>query len=126
MGMAVFRQRDPARLFLKRLGLLALFVAVILSASGVWGVYQKERESRVLRIQAEREYADLQDREARLKEDIARLQTDRGVEEALRSQYALAGSGEELIVIVEPPAHEPVHATSSAIQRWFQNLFSWW
>lgn len=123
--MALLRQRDPARLFLKRLSLLALFGAVIFTASGVWGVYQKERESALLRAQTESEYADLQSREAGLKEDIAQLQTDRGVEEALRAQYALAEVGEGLIVIVEPPAPEIVHATSSVIRRWFEKIFPW-
>ena len=125
--MAMIRQRDPARLFLKRLGLLMLFIVVALMASGVWGVYKKERESRVLRVQAENERTELLDRETRLKSDIAKINTDRGVEEALRAQYALAGSGEELIIIVEPPAPELTPATStSAIRRWFEKIFPWW
>ncbi len=124
--MAVLRQRDPARLFLKRLGLLGLLVAVLGMASGVWSVYNKERESALLRTQAESEQAELVDREKQLEADIAQLNTDRGVEEALRSQYALAGSGEGLIVIVEPPTPDFVQATSSSgIRRWFEKILPW-
>src|SRR3989344_232442 len=110
-------KRDPARLFLKRISLAALLFVVAVAVSGVWGVYKKERESSVLRAQAENERADLLDREMRLEEDIAKLQTDRGMEEALREQYALAQRGEGLIIIVDPPVSVPVHATSSAVIR---------
>lgn len=118
--------RDPVKLFLKRVGLLVLLVAVAFAASGVWGVYQKERESAVLRDQAVHEHEDLLAREARLKDDIEKLKTDRGMEEVLRSQYSLAESGEGLIIIVEPPAATTVAATSSPIGKWFENLFGWW
>ena len=124
--MATSKQRrDPARLFLRRLGLLVLTGLVFVAASGVWNVYQKERESAALRAQVESEYAELRERETQLKKDIARLSTDRGMEEALRKQYALAEEGEGLIIIVEPPAAEPVHATSS-VREWFENVFNWW
>src|SRR3989344_5904824 len=123
--MLLRSKRGPVRLLLRRLGLFTLAGFVFFAASGVWGVYQKERESGALRAQAENELAGLLEREARLKGDIARLETDRGMEEALRDQYALAGEGEGLIIIVEPPAAEPVHATSS-VREWFENVFNWW
>src|SRR3989344_1660123 len=125
--MALLRQhRDPARLFLRRVALLTLLFVVVFAASGVWGVYKKERGSATLRTQAENERADLLTREARLKEGIDTLKTDRGMEEALRDQYALAERGEGLIVIVDPPTPEPVQATSSSVIKWFQRIFPWW
>ena len=57
------QRRDPARLFLRRLGLLVLTGLVFVAASGVWNVYQKERESAALRAQVESEYAELRERE---------------------------------------------------------------
>ena len=124
--MATSKQRrDPARLFLRRLGLLALAGLTFVAASGVWGVYHKERESSALRAQVEREHADLLERETQLKEDIARLSTDRGMEEALRKQYALAGQGEGLVIIVEPQIPEPLEEKPSVI-KWFQRAFPWW
>jgi|SRR3989344_4846727 len=118
------QRQSAVRLFLRRLGLLALLVVVFGAASSVWGVYQKERESKKLRAQAETERADLLERQGRLESDIATLRTDRGLEEALREQYALAERGEQLIVIVDPPTAEPIHATST-VQQWLSNLF-WW
>ena len=107
------------------MGMVALLVVVFGAASSAWGVYQKERESKKLRTQAEAERADLLERQGRLEGDIAELGTDRGLEEALREQYALAERGEQLIVIVEPPEAEPIQATST-VREWLSNLFWWW
>jgi len=119
-------QRQVAvRLFVKRVSLLALFALFAIAAAGVWGVYQKARESGKLRKEAELEKADLVERQARLQEDISKLNTDRGLEEALRQQFALAEQGERLIVIVDPPSATSVKATTS-IGTWFKNTFWWW
>lgn len=120
------QKRDPARLFLKRVGLIILLVAVFLVGSSAYSVYEKEKESRKSRVQAENEYKALLEREARLREDIATLNTARGMEEALREQYALAENDEHLIVIVEPQTASTVEATStSSFSRWFEALFFW-
>src|SRR3989338_8600795 len=96
------QQRNNAtKLFLRRLGLLGLLLLVTVGAFGVWGVYQKEQESAALRAQAEGDRADLVERQAQLGSDITKLKTDRGMEEALREQYALAEKGEGLIIIVD-------------------------
>jgi len=104
---------------------MGIFVLVIVVVSGVWGVYPKARESGVLRTQAEIERTDLLERRARLESNIAQLQTDRGLEEALREQYALAERGERLVVIVDPLIPAPVKATST-IRTLFKKIFWWW
>src|SRR3989338_11217547 len=120
------QQRNNAtRLFLRRLGLLGLLLLVVLGAFGVWGVYQKERESAALRAQVEGDRADLAQRQMQLGGDIARLRTERGMEEALREQYALAERGEGLIVIVDSPASAPAEATPSVFDK-IKQAFSWW
>ena len=119
-------RRDPARLLLRRLGILALAGLLAFAASGVLGVYKKAEDTAALRAQAEAEYADLLDREEHLLKDTERLATDRGMEEALRIQYGLAGEGEGLIVIVEPQIPASVQETSSSITRWFRNIFKRW
>ncbi|OGG57413.1 hypothetical protein A2853_00615 [Candidatus Kaiserbacteria bacterium RIFCSPHIGHO2_01_FULL_55_17] len=118
------QRQSATRLFLRRLGIVALFVFVIVALSGVWGVYRKERESRTLRAQAEGEYVDLAARQAQLAADIERLGSDRGREEALREQYGLAERGEGLIVIVDSVPMSP-EATSTS-RGWLGRLFPWW
>ncbi len=119
------QRQSAVRLFLKRLGILSLFLLVAFSIPGVWSVYHKERESQLLRAQAEREWTDLVERQTQLEEDLSKLQTDRGLEETLREQFALALEGERLIVIVDPPKPAEVHASSS-VREWFKNVFWWW
>ncbi len=123
--MAIRSRNDPVRLFGRRLILLGLFALIVLSAMGVWSAYQKEKESRLLRKEAEMQLGDLSKRQAQLDADIASLETDRGKEGVLREQYALAARGEGLIVIVDTPPVAPTRATSSLVD-WLKKTFTWW
>lgn len=126
MSKLVWGQRhDPLRLFGRRLVLIALLVVIAVAIPGVWGVYKKERESRVLRAEAEAQLADLSQRRAQLEADISKLKTPRGMEETLRAQYRLAKNGEGLIIIVDPSTPVPAKATST-VMEWFNKAFSWW
>jgi len=60
----------------------------------VWNIAGKAQESAVLKKQAQAQLADLMRRQGQLTSDIENLKTDRGKEEALRQQYALAAKGE--------------------------------
>ena len=123
--MAIRQRNDPVRLFGKRLILLVLLALVALAAGAVWSAYEKERESAMLRMQAEVQLDDFSKRQAQLNTDIADLQTDRGREEVLREQYALAAQGEGLIVIVEPQNATPTKATSTMFEK-IKRAFTWW
>lgn len=123
--MAIRSRNDPVRLFGRRLVLLGLFALIVLSAMGVWSAYQKEKESRLLRKEAEVQLDDLSKRQTQLDADIASLETNRGKEQVLREQYALAARGEGLIVIVDTPPAAPTQATSSFVE-WLKKTFTWW
>jgi cell division protein FtsB len=124
--MAVNMQRnDPIRLMRRRLLILALLVLVLAALRGVWSVYTKEQDSRAMRTDAEQQLAELERREMDLRGDIARLSSERGVEEVLREEYEFGESGEGVIVIVghkePPPPPEPTR-----LQRWFDKTLHWW
>lgn len=123
--MVIHQRNDAVRLFGRRLILVGLLVLVVAAVFGVWGAYQKQRESATLRTEAEVHLADLSKRQTRLNSDIANLQTDRGREEVLREQYALAAKGERLIVIVDPPTPVPIQATSTIFDK-LKKAFWWW
>lgn len=118
-------RRDVGRTTLKRLRLLGMAGLVVVAAFGVWNVYGKQQESMALRAQAESERNDLAARESQLRGDLEKLKTDRGMEEALREQYALAGKGEGLIMIVDQRASSTESASAAPSENWFQGLFSW-
>lgn len=120
------KKTDPVRLFFRRLGMLALVVLLIVALSALWDVYKKERESRLLRTQAEREMNELAAQESRLSAELARLQTKRGKEEVLREHYQMGRPGEKMIVIVEPPAPEPVQATTTPFKKWMHTFLPFW
>jgi cell division protein FtsB len=122
--MATFQQRkDPMRLMWRRLIAVLLLVCIAIALRGVWGVYKKSQESRVLKIEAEATLNDLKSREKELREDIASLKSDRGVEAELRERYDLAKEGESVVVIVDPPAPPP-EPKPTPFQR-FKSWFSW-
>ena len=118
-------RRNPLRLIGKRLLLILLLALVIVAISGVWKAYLKKQESLSLRKEAEVQLADLSKRKAQLEADITKLNTPRGMEEALREQYGLAKSGENVIIIVDSSAPAPVPETSP-VMEWFQKTLSWW
>lgn len=125
--MVVSAQRaDPVRLLWRRVFLLALVVAVLLAASGVWKIYTRERESAALNRESQTRLADLFTRQDQLQKDIANLNTDRGKEAALREQYQMGRQGEGLIIIVNPATPVVPHAASSPITDWFKKFLPWW
>lgn len=119
------RHKALVRLFWRRLGMMMLVLLVILAGLALWRVYQKERDSRELRRQAEVKLADLKEQETSLSTHIQSLRTERGKEEALREQYSVGREGEGLIVIVEPEQPEPVQATSS-MRLWVKKFLPFW
>ena len=116
---------DPVRLFARRLGMVALLAAVVIVASAVWDVYGKEHDSRTLRVQSEQELSDLQEQEGLLGTNITQLKTERGREEALRESYDVGRQGEGLIIIVEPPAPEPL-PEESRLRQWVNKFLPFW
>ena len=122
--MATFQQRnDPMRLMWRRVIAVILLLFVAIAVRGVWGVYNKSRESQVLKIEAEATLQDLQTREKELRADIANLKSDRGVEAELRERYDLAKEGESVVVIVDPP-EPPPEPKPTTFQR-FKSWFAW-
>jgi cell division protein FtsB len=122
--VALVPRHDHVRLFGRRVLTFFLLLAVVAAGLAVWDVYKKDRAASALRVEAQSALADLSAREAKLKDNIDKLKTDRGMEEAVRGQYEMGKKGEGLIVIVEPEGATNTEATTTFFQKIKEAL--WW
>ena len=123
--MAFFRERnDPIRILGRRILLILLAMLVVSALWALWDIFRKNMEATQLRAAAEGRLAELESQQVKLEADIEDLQTKRVMEAALRGQYAVAGAGEGLIVIVEP-ARSSVRQASSTSWGWIARMFHW-
>jgi len=95
------QRRHPIHILSLRLFTVILLLIAFVLVRGVWGMYQKERETYTGRMQAETELYDMQERKGGLRAEIVRLRSPDGIEASLRSQFDMAKEGEGVIVIVD-------------------------
>ena len=113
------RQQRLFRLLRQRLFILILLFGVLLLIPAVWSAWGKERESLANRREADAQLQQLNDQEKALEQDVAKLQTQRGIEDELRHRYDVGSSGEGVIYIVDQ------QATNTAPTDTHGGLFGW-
>ena len=91
----------------------------------MWGVFQKERETQVKKEQRAAVLTEIEQRERVLAEEIDRLNTERGVEEEIRSKFDVARKGEQVLVIVDAGDEDVSLESEEEVGVWqgFLNLF---
>ena len=100
--MINFQQTRRRRNILHSKPVLAfLFILVLVFAWGMIGFFGKMRLTKGNRELAETKVAELGKEKQKLSADIARLETESGVEENIRQKFGLAKQGEGLIVVVD-------------------------
>ena len=102
------------------LGILAVFFAW--GVIGFMGKMEVTRENRKI---AENKVAELEQEKEKLSSDIAKLNTESGVEESIRLKFGLAKEGENMIVVVEdknPPIVKKIPSSGffSFLKNWFK------
>ena len=108
--------------------LLVLIVASAFLMNGVWGVFQKERQTSINKSQRLAHLEELEIRENSLKEEIDRLNTERGIEEEIRQEFGVAKEGEEVIVIVDLPLNGSdfgIEESRSRFERFLGAIIFW-
>ncbi|HBM45587.1 MAG: hypothetical protein UT05_C0005G0017 [Parcubacteria group bacterium GW2011_GWF2_38_76] len=78
-----------------------LLVATILLLKSVWGVYKKDSMARINMKEAEITLANLEKKKVGLEKEIAKLNTERGIEEELRRRFQVVKPGEQVLVVVD-------------------------
>ncbi len=102
--------------------LIGLFIIAILLAKGAVGVINKERESALRSKELEEKASALILREQELREGIARLETEEGIQEEIKERFSVTQEGEFVAVIVDER-----RATSSdddSGKAWYKRLWT--
>ncbi len=80
--------------------LLVFFVLLFFIGKAAWNTYGKMTQSSERRQQAEAELAELESRYDALSEKVEYLETEKGIEEEIRTKFNVAKEGEKVFVIV--------------------------
>ena len=105
--------------------LILLFILLVIFAWNVFDFWQKMQDTSKNRKIAEDKITQLKKQKEELSINIAKLNTDRGVEEVIRDKFGLVKEGEKMIVIVEDKNKEVVEMPSkfSRFISFFKDLF---
>lgn len=124
--MLDFQQKKKLRKAMySKVVLFILSISALFLGNATWNVYQKYSEARQNEEIVSNEIQKLQERESDLSVDIARLNTERGVEEELRKRFGVAKKGEEVMVIVEPTVDDGQNIAANEGQKkgFWRSLF---
>jgi len=88
--------------------LLILLVVIFVLTRGVFGVYEKEKNTKIDLQHLELQKADLENRYDAISKEANTLQTDAGLETAIREKFDVAKKGEGVIVIVDKTVEKQI------------------
>lgn len=93
-------------------------------AHATWNAYEKEREAAEKLEKVAQELDRTKEREAYLEEELARITSERGIEQELRQKFDVGRKGEEIIVLVgnNERVPEPATNTPPTDEHFFQKV----
>ena len=108
-----------ARTIQHPVALVILAVLVIFFTLSMFRIYKKSRQAHHNQTLQSAQTAQLLEQEQALENSLESLETERGIEEALRDRYDIVLEGEQAVVIIdnEPPVEDV--GKKSLWQRWF-------
>jgi cell division protein FtsB len=119
-----YEKRRFRRLLYSKVTLIILGLIIIWLLFAVWNMYQKERDTRLKRIEQKQVLDELKGRETALQEEIERLSTERGIEAEVRSKFEVGKEGEKVFIIIDNPEKENSPEDDSKKGLW-QKIFDW-
>ncbi len=97
-------KRRFKRLAYSKPSIVVLIIITIIVGRSVFSLISKNFKSASARNTAVRELRELEERKTAREADLARLSTERGLEEEFRTKYNLAKPGESALIIIEEEA----------------------
>ncbi|MEX2029016.1 MAG: septum formation initiator family protein [Candidatus Paceibacterota bacterium] len=95
------RKKGWSSILRSRPVLMLLGILVLFFAWNVFGFIGKMEITRENRKIAENRVGELESEKEKLSADIARLETEEGIEENIREKFGLVREGEGLIIVIE-------------------------
>lgn len=102
--------------------LVLLAVVVLIAIYGVIDIIPKYADAARATRTVEKKKETLLLRHRNLEEELIKLKTAEGIEEAIREKLNVVKEGEHVIMIVEPKAL-PVDESAQQEKSWWQRLF---
>lgn len=94
------RKKKVKKIMYSRTIIFGLFILLLFFMHATYGVYKKERLTRINLEQVENEKSNLDNRYYALEKSVAYLQTDEGVESEIRNKFRAVKPGEQVAIIV--------------------------
>lgn len=117
--MIPFQERKKIRkIVYSKVSLVVLGILLLVTADGAWNIYQKASIARAERGRAERALTDLQDRTTELEASLARIQSERGVEEDIRQKFTVARPGEDVVIVVDDITQKSENSEAGSKSIW--------
>lgn len=120
--MAIRQGRNGPHDGLWRLLTLFLLVVSVLLVRSVWQVWQKNEESRTVRVEAEADMAAVSARYDELKERVDELETPRGQEAEIRHNFPVGKEGERVVIILDEDT--AATTTPKKDKNWWQKFWT--
>ncbi len=103
------------------LGGIGVLVGLMFFAT--FNAYKKEQNAKEQQKEISAALSLLEERKAKLENDIEKLDTKRGIEEELRNRYELGKEGEEALVFVEEEKKEEKQIKKEEEMGFWKKLF---
>lgn len=111
--MELHEKQTFRRICYSKLMIAVLFIVAFLLIRGTYGIYEKAAETTRDRDRMQAKLAELQARQQVIDNQVDTLQTDEGLERALRQKFGVARVGESIALIVDSQSD----ATTTAPQE---------
>lgn len=116
------KKRSRNKLYSKPV-LVLLLVILIFMAHVSWRLYVRYNFTKAEKIKAEKVLAELQERKDLLTGSVANLDTESGLEQAVRDKFSVVKPGEFVVNIVDKNASATAATTTAEKKSWWRG---WW
>lgn len=115
------KQKAKQRLYSNPV-LVGLGIVTLLLVRGVYGVLIKAHTSAQGVGTLTTQVAALSQKELQLKDDVARLKTDAGIDEEIKQKFNVSADGEKVAIVVDNQG--TTTASSTAPESWYKRAWS--